>query len=187
MYISYFDYFTSLTCYVQTVLVSCFIYDGLCVYVRSTFHYRTVSELQNSSQTLRFVFFFWQLLASFVYSARILEGFHLIHLDLSPTYLAYHTLRDRKKWFTYTDISVRNNIIYGYDKLPCIINVYCFISRTHHLDLLSKLLASYSATCFSGTVGTRTSRRDGAHKRYKRSLFPSTSWQHQFLLNMLII
>ncbi len=42
------------------------------------------SRLQNQI-TLRLVFFSWQLLASFIYSARILEEFHLIHRFLSPT------------------------------------------------------------------------------------------------------
>ena len=115
------------------------------------------SRLQNPI-TLRLVFDSWQLLASFVYSARILEEFHLIHLDLSPTYLAFHNTSGQEGVnASYSlapayDFSLR---LVGYDKLPCIINAYCFIGRTHHLDLLSKLLVSYYATCFSGTVGTR--------------------------------
>lgn len=53
------------------------------------------SRLQNQI-TLRLVFFSWQLLASFIYSARILEEFHLIHRFLSPTIPSLHTLRDRE-------------------------------------------------------------------------------------------
>ena len=50
-------------------------------HVSGTFHYRTISGLHNPSQILRcFVFFSWMcLLTLIVYSARILEEFHLIH------------------------------------------------------------------------------------------------------------
>ena len=57
---------------------------------RGTFLYRTVSEFQDSSQTLRLFVVHSALLLSSVYSARILEEFHLIHLDLSPTIDSLH-------------------------------------------------------------------------------------------------
>jgi hypothetical protein len=118
VYVSCFDYFTSLTCYIQTVLVSYLYCGSLCTYVRSTFHYRTVSELQNSSQTLRFCFFSWQLLASFIYSARILEEFHLIHLDLSPTYIVIYRLYRQYNCKTYI-------------KLLLLLNISCLASLMH--------------------------------------------------------
>ena len=59
------------------------------------------SRLQNQI-TLRLVFFSWHLLASFIYSARILEEFHLIHRFLSPTIPSLHTLRDREQWLLHT-------------------------------------------------------------------------------------
>ena len=70
-------------------------------------------------------------------------------------------------------------------------HVYCFMVRTHHLDLLSRLLVYHLATCFSGTVGTRTSRLQLL--LIQRELRSSTPFSiitsiggHQFLLNMLI-
>ena len=70
-------------------------------------------------------------------------------------------------------------------------HVYCFMVRTHHLDLLSRLLVYHLATCFSGTVGTRTSRLQLL--LIQRELRSSTPFSiitsiggHQFLLNMLV-
>lgn len=87
-----------------------------------------------------------------VYSARILEGFHLIR------YKIYHPPNDSLHRFVATvnhlsmdypllALPLRDReVISFHDRLPCIVCVYCFIVRTHHLDLLSKLLAYYLAT-----------------------------------------
>ena len=119
------------------------------------------SRLQNPI-ILRLVFYSWQVLASFVYSARILEEFHLIRL--LPCILMIHIRRisEQRYLFKFRDIIIlslplRDREVATNFTIRFIThnNAYCFISRTHHLDLLSRLLASYSATCFSGTVGTR--------------------------------
>lgn len=154
--------------------------------VKGTFHYRTISELQNSSQILRLFVVHSALLLSSVYSARILEEFHLIHLDLSPTSCLsqfYETGR--------CDVPI---LIFQYvsaylmaTKLPCIINVYCFMVSTH-IDLRSMLrLVSHLATCFSGTVGTRFPDAIALTSVTNGVFYPSTGWRHQFLLNMLIL
>ena len=75
------------------------------------------------------------LLLSSVYSARILEEFHLIRLDLSPTYLLFNYTETGYSLIPIL-ITVRIN---NFDKLPCIINVYDFVVSTEHIDLQSTL------------------------------------------------
>ena len=105
LYISYFDYFTSLTCYVQTVLVSCFR-PIVILYVRSTFHYRTVLQAPKPA-TLRLFVVHSALLLSSVYSARIWR-IQLLHtMLLSPTLHSLYTSRDRGQQFLHTVIPLR--------------------------------------------------------------------------------
>ena len=109
LYISYFDYFTSLTCYVQTVLVSCFR-PIVILYVRSTFHYRTVLQAPKPATLRLFV----------VHSALLLSS----NMENSTlTYYAFVT------HFTFFIHIPRQGIVvptYGYTtasnqfvKLPC--------------------------------------------------------------------
>ena len=119
-----------------------------------------------------------------VYSARILEEFHLIRLlpcilmihihrfvvtanRLSTDYpLLTLPLRDREVTTNFTIRFITHN------------NAYCFMVSTH-IDLRSMLrLVSHHATCFSGTVGTRTP--DVIAHTYKVVFISSTSWEHQF-------
>lgn len=160
------------------------------VYVRSTFRYRTISEFQSSSQILRLVFCFWHLLASFVYSARILEEFHLMRLlpcilmihihrlivtanHLSMDYwLIALPLRDREVTTNFTIRFITHN------------DAYCFMVWTHHQDL--RVLTSGLPSCYlllrngwhsiSG-VKALTNITNGAF-----ILLPARG--HQFLLNM---
>ena len=89
------------------------------------------------------------LLLASVYSARILEEFHLIR------YKIYHPPKDSLRRRTvvlptlhrvHTDCFTpprQGGDTSFHDRLPCIVYVYDFIVRTHHLDLLSRLLAYY--------------------------------------------
>lgn len=66
-------------------------------------YYRKISELQNSSRILRLFVVHSALLLSSVYSARILEEFHLIrYINLSPTISCLsHTLRQKVVMYLY--------------------------------------------------------------------------------------
>ena len=123
----------------------------LMLYVRSTFHYRT-ALWRVSASALRLFVVHSALLLSSVYSARILEEFHLIHLDLSPTYrftsptsilthypvasivfiLVALPLLDREVVLRFTIGCLASELL-------ALINVYDFIISTEHMDLLSML------------------------------------------------
>ena len=95
MPISYFDYFSSLTCYRQTVLVSCFRPHKI-LYARSAFHYRTVLPTPELA-TLRLFVVHSALLLSSVYSARICwNSTKYIVYFCHPLYLAYHNFQ--RQW-----------------------------------------------------------------------------------------
>ena len=84
------------------------------------------------------------------------------------------------------------------DKLPCIVYVYDFIVRTHHLDLLSRLLAYYLVDLLlrNGWHSVSLSYvQNGQFLPIQREVADSNPIYtnvmdfiegHQFLLNMLI-
>ena len=152
------------------------------IYVRDTFLLSNCLGLHNPFWTYG-CFYSW-IYFLIVYSARILGEFHPIHLDLSPTTDSLHRfvatanhlsmdyplltlpLRDREVTTNFTIRFITHN------------NAYCFMVSTH-IDLRSMLrLVSHHATCFSGTVGTRTP--DVIAHTYKVVFISSTSWEHQF-------
>lgn len=150
------------------------------------------SRLQNQI-TLRLVFFSWQVLASFVYSARILEEFHLIHLDLSPTtdshlpspfhqrtifrrtnYSFPLPLRDREVVTSFTIAALHHQCIWLHG-----------LYRTHRFAVYA-LIGFILSICFSGTVGTRFLAWKHSQTLQTESLSFSQPGDINFLLNMLI-
>ena len=134
--------------------------------------YRKVSELQNSSQTLRLFVVHSALLLSSVYSARILEEFHLIHhTSLLVTHLKIHFTDFLQYYLHYIGfiqvaLPLRDRkVVSLYDKIYHPQLTYIdFIVRTHHLDLLSRLLAYYLVLILLLRNGWHsTSRRDSAY------------------------
>ena len=132
-----------------------------------TCHYRTISELHNSSQTIRLFVVHSALLLSSVYSARILEEFHLIRLRFI-THLKIH-FSGFHSYYLYIKHKVHPGRFTPprqgggtslHDRLPCI-----WISplsriwlrslyRTHRFAVYA-LIGVTLSICFSGTVGTQ--------------------------------
>lgn len=96
------DYFISLTV-ILTCLFSCFNMD---VSVRQREEYVSLSDDLRVPELFTDPTACFLLLACclphFIYSARILEEFHLIRLSLSPTYPSLYTSRDRGQQFLHT-------------------------------------------------------------------------------------
>ena len=112
LFISYFDYFTSLTCHEQTVLVSCFnssktivlreecvsLSDGpvTCLCVGPTAFCCTFSF----AAVFYFISHFFKMCAN--------TGGISPHTSRFITHLpSFHTLRDREQWFLHTIVSLR--------------------------------------------------------------------------------
>ena len=143
------------------------------------------SRLQNLI-TLRLVFYSWQVLASFVYSARILEEFHLIHYLLSPTIPSLHTLRDREQWLLHTIKSLRLISQYSCPSIKCIL-LYRSDAPSRFAVQTSGLLFCYLLLrngwhSISG-VKALTNITNGVFS-FMLCFLPARG--HQFLLDMLI-
>ena len=154
------------------------------------FRYRTISAFQRASQTLRLCFFYWQVLASFVFnlvfrwdSARILGEFHSIRRFLSPTYLASHKSPRQgavrpvfdtgpayaialRVMATISCPSIKRILLYRFD--------YMFFSRFTLLYLFCRLASQERLALRLPTQGT--------HIHYKRSLYFPLSGDTYFLL-----
>ena len=159
-----------------------------------SFHYRTIRPSRGLCDSTAVIYLGFA--SSFVYSARILEEFHLIHLDLSPTTDPYSSSPFRQRtifrWTNYSfplplrDREVTTNFTIAALHHQCIwLHSSDAPSRLAGLDFWPTILS----ICFSGTVGTRTSRLQLLP--IQRELRSSTPFSiitsiggHQFLLNM---
>ena len=117
-----------------------------CAYVRSTFHYRTISELQNSSRTLRLYCFYWCLLTSFVLSLVALRSARTLG-NSTPSILNFVT---HLSCFSHIPRQGIVNVAFeatpayaialrlvGYDKLPISLFRRLLYVLANHQDLLS--------------------------------------------------
>lgn len=140
------DYYSSLTANIQNVLVSCFRPNQI-FYVRSTFHYRTVCELQNSFDPTAFCCAFSFAAVFCLQCANMRNSTYTL-----STFVTHFTFfspsRDRRqRGPAYDYITASNQLV----KLPC--KYYCI---SFYLSGYIQICSLYFILVSIITVGTRS-------------------------------